>query len=589
MYRLFDKKPFYSISAITFLVGLLFLGTGCANKQPPPGGPRDEQPPIILGTFPEQNALNVAPDQSVVIQFNESIRRESVSQAFSLSPPPTGNVRARWKGRQLTLVFEEPLLDDRTYVLTLGTQLSDNRGNKLENSYHLSFSTGDQLDQGQIRGILVKRGDGSVQGWNVVGYLIEDGQAGTPGGSDGMHEPDPSTDLPDAATQAGANGTWELRNLKSGTWRIFAFNDRDGDRLWSPGLDAVGVPPYDVVVTQDSSNIQTITLVGAARPTLPMPVRFTARTRELFLLRFDRPVPALECDLSIFTFDANDTGESSDTVQQEDLRTGRHAVRDIYYDPADSSLLRLHLAYPADGDSARIRIAGSFGVADTMDTTITASMERTSDIDTLRPGVVRIDPVEMMRIHPNSGDFYLTFNEEMDESMQGAFYYLNGQDTLLSDYEQMSPFTVRLPLDSEYVNGSFTVRIFGDSLRDIAGNTLQDSLINYRYFYLSPDSSGSLSGEIQYSQDLPVHLTLSSLSERDGDLQQMRTGGGPFEFLQVPAGHWRMFAWVDRNRDNEFSPGEPYPFFPAELFKVQPDTIFVRARWESGGVILTLP
>ncbi|MBD3165185.1 hypothetical protein GF324_01160, partial [bacterium] len=289
------KRRFHRILSVTAVL-LPVLLAACAKMAPPSGGPEDEEPPEILQTSPAEGEVNVDTETPVVIQFSEAVRKPTVSGSFSLSPPPLGDVRGSWKGKNLILTFDPPLLDDRTYVLTLGTQLADMRGVRREQAFHLAFSTGPTLDHGRIEGTLYTPDGSNVQGWLVLGFWT---------GREGEEQPDsladPSRFVPDAATQAGVDGSFSMRNLKAGRWRVFAFNDSDKDRLWTRDVETVAVSPRELFVKDDSlAAPEVITLRAAPRVRTPKPRRLSVVRPDLLYVRFDRKPPTLDGSFVVF-------------------------------------------------------------------------------------------------------------------------------------------------------------------------------------------------------------------------------------------------------------------------------------------------
>ncbi|MFC2170923.1 Ig-like domain-containing protein [Calditrichota bacterium] len=574
---------------------------GCAKMGTPEGGPRDETPPRIVETIPAAGSVNVDPDAPVIVRFDERISRTSLANAFTLSPAPPGKVTVKWAAREVELRFDPPLLSDRTYVLTLGTQLSDIRNIKLKDSFHLAFSTGDKLDMGRVVGDLVSM-DGPVQGWYVAAYLLEDESAMNIADTTSSHEkrtPNPAFDIPDAATQAAADGSWDLRNLRPGKWRLFAFNDNDDDHLWTPTIDKLAVPWRDVVIREiqlpiiekDTVQIQvdsldlpdiasldsmlmdtlepelipsdTITLVGYKRPSLPQPTRASARIRNIVEIRFDRALSSLD---GVFEILANST------------------VDDVNYDPGDSTKARLKLNRMLEGDSVIVTISGSFGATDSLDTLLTVDLRNSADVDTFPPRFLTTRPKEGSTLFQGFDTIELIFNEEMNTPDSGAILLVGSNDDTL-DYELkiMDGVSWKIfPRIDGQVN-LINISIFGDRIHDLAGNTILDSVTTIGFLYLSPDSLGKISGNmIAETQFRNIHIVFKALNGKYPPLQTVIEKPSSYLLNSVPAGDWKMECWSDLDSNGVFDIGIPEPFIPAEPFILKKDTIFVRARWESG-------
>ncbi|MBZ0264660.1 Ig-like domain-containing protein [bacterium] len=591
------------VNHISPLIFVILLIIGCASMGPPGGGPEDKAPPEILHASPEAGSVLVDPTTDITIEFNESIREESLKQAFSLSPPPPGKVTAKWKSKSVTLSFDPQLAKDRTYVFTLGTTLSDKRNNTLKQSFHLPFSTGEQLDQAKLTGQLVDA-NGSVQGWNIVAYLLDTTAPSTNTANDSSAapfadshsssdslmikertDPDPAFDLPDAATQTGEDGAWELSHLREGQWRVFAFQDGNGDRLWTKTTEAIAVPSRDMLASADSSKqLEHLVLYGASHDMLPNLREVVARYRDMLLVRFDRKPPSL--NIEIKTTDIHSNSEDSllsGTVQPI-------KVSEFNYDPADSSILRVWLKEKTSGDSLRIWFKGSMGLRSVLDTSTTISLKNPLEVDSLKPAFLRVNPPDNSILHREARELTFIFDEEMAPTKKPAFFFGlapvdTTPDTLVATLE--TPFTFRVELKKNVSPGSYILTMIGENLTDRAGNTLADSIKSFKYRYLSDDSLGTVSGEVEglVTRD-PVVLKLKPLSPNHQPLEKRLVRPGKFKFSSVPQGVWQLEGWLDRNHDGIFTRGNPSPFDPADPYTLSTDSIFIRARWESGDEVL---
>ncbi len=62
-----------------------------------------------------------------------------------------------------------------------------------------------------------------------------------------------------------------------------------------------------------------------------------------------------------------------------------------------------------------------------------------------------------------------------------------------------------------------------------------------------------------------------------------------FTFPRVVEGKYGLDAFIDSDSNGRYSPGTARPLTAPEPFVRYLDTLRVRARWETGGVILKLP
>jgi uncharacterized protein (DUF2141 family) len=128
-------------------------------------------------------------------------------------------------------------------------------------------------------------------------------------------------------------------------------------------------------------------------------------------------------------------------------------------------------------------------------------------------------------------------------------------------------------------------------VRDTTGERVRPSAIADT---LSPEPSekmlGTISGTIQIqnrddpSGEAPLcYLSATSTEETDKHAYSVSHPLGSYEW-KLPSGRYRLSAFLDKNQNTIYDTGRPFPFIPSEPFRSLPDTILVRARWETRGI-----
>ena len=119
---------------------LLLMVHSCANIAAPTGGQYDVDPPVVKGSTPEFNALNVTP-QRVEIEFDENIKIESPTEKVIITPPQKNMPIIRSIGRRAVVELKDELLPNTTYTIDFTDAIVDNNeGNPLENFMFSFFS-----------------------------------------------------------------------------------------------------------------------------------------------------------------------------------------------------------------------------------------------------------------------------------------------------------------------------------------------------------------------------------------------------------------------------------------------------------------
>ncbi len=221
----------------------------------PTGGPKDEEPPYIKKSTPEQNALNYV-EEKIIIEFNELIQLKNVSQKLVVSPPMNKKPSVVAKGKVLEVIFEEELQPNVTYTLDFADAIADNNEGNIIPSFRFSFSTGETVDSLQVSGHLFESDDLSpADGILVMLY-------------NNLADSAFKTLVPVRMAKTDEKGYFSIQNVHPGRYRVYALDDKNniykytqpGDRIsWH---DAIVEPSFEYrqVIDSISLNIDSLTI-----------------------------------------------------------------------------------------------------------------------------------------------------------------------------------------------------------------------------------------------------------------------------------------------------------------------------------------
>ncbi len=147
-------------------VGLVAVAAalGCANIEPPPGGPPDQSPPFLVRTVPE--SLGVFPefDGRVEFEFNEVVA-EGQSPNLGLGSgtlerlivlSPTDRVpKISWRHDRVTVKPREGWQPNRVYRVELLPGITDVERNRSDASAVVTFATGGDLPRDTLSGTVI--------------------------------------------------------------------------------------------------------------------------------------------------------------------------------------------------------------------------------------------------------------------------------------------------------------------------------------------------------------------------------------------------------------------------------------------------
>ena len=130
-----------------------FFMHSCANTtQAPTGGKKDTIPPALYWTQPVPGAVNVDTNKTkIVFGFDEYVTIKNQQNIF-LSPPQKKAPKAKVKGKNVVVTFEEPLAKGITYTLNFTDAIADNNEGNMFPGFTYVFSTGDNIDSMLVTG-----------------------------------------------------------------------------------------------------------------------------------------------------------------------------------------------------------------------------------------------------------------------------------------------------------------------------------------------------------------------------------------------------------------------------------------------------
>lgn len=208
-----------------FVVAAALLLAACASIGRPEGGPRDMTPPVVVSSTPAPGSVNVS-NGRIDIVFDENITLDDPMNKIVVSPPQKKQAQISSNGRRVRITLRDTLRDSTTYTVDLADAVRDlNEGNILD-GLAIDFSTGPSIDTLMISGIVFE------------GHTLEPAQGMIVGVYSTPVADTALTTLPmDRITKTNALGRFTIRNLKPGSYRVFAINDLNHDFHWDRSED----------------------------------------------------------------------------------------------------------------------------------------------------------------------------------------------------------------------------------------------------------------------------------------------------------------------------------------------------------------
>jgi|WetSurMetagenome_2_1015567.scaffolds.fasta_scaffold00150_37 hypothetical protein len=545
---------------IVYLPVIACLFVFCAHQIPPTGGPDDKTPPKVLGASPVLGARLVPVKSAIVFKFSKWISTQNADRSVSVFPTVIGGVRVSVSGRKLTVRPKRAFADSTTYHVIFNTSLSDLHGNSIGTPYQYYFSTGATIDSGRVFGCVVA-GEGKVVQPRVALFSRPDAKS-----SDTVY-----FGLPGYLTQTDSAGVFSLDNIHRGTYEILAFLDDNGNNRIDPGREQVYAPVK-----------KHFTLDRVAGPLVLFGVSCDTTSRHISSLR---PLSAT-CvggewaggsgmpDSAYAGAWRVECTESKRTVSIKQYLPVFHTQRFVLLLSDTLGLAPYRLVYPKQPP---LLYGKDTVIADTILFNGLASEDTAAPVFKGFGPQSGAEPRQVMRMfwskpvtcRTSAWRCEDTTGAAIDLEVSGRFC----DTTFLYVKRNLAPgmtYAVSMP-DSLFADAA------GNSPKDTAGIAVKFRTLGEQDLCLSLSGGASC-----LRPDSLRTWQFLLLGRQTGSLTGDRSG--TFRFDTIPAGKGKISFFLDANRDGKPTPGSLVPWVAPEEYRLFPDTIEARARWDVEGV-----
>lgn len=252
------------------LGSLVLLLAGCARVLPPPGGPLDRDPPVIIATTPDSVAVLPEFRGEAVFTFSEVISEGSspnfglgtgdLEKLVILSPSAAVPV-IRWRRDRIAVRPREGWQPHRVYRIELLPGLPDLSGNRSERGAVITLTTGAERPTWLLRGRVVSWASRRPVPQGLVEAVL-------------MPDSLPYRTLADSA------GRFTLGPIPFGEYLVFGVVDQNRNFRWDrrEEFDSIRVAGRDSVgelwaFRHDTTGVRIAT--AAARDSLSIGITFS--------------------------------------------------------------------------------------------------------------------------------------------------------------------------------------------------------------------------------------------------------------------------------------------------------------------------
>lgn len=283
------------VKAKHILVGFaVLLMVACASIGTPDGGIYDEIPPKVIACYPADRSIGNT-GRKMHIRFNEYIKLENANEKVIVSPPQLEPANIRADGKSVKITLYDSLQSNTTYTIDFSDAITDNNEGNPMGHYTYSFSTGTEIDTMEVSGAVLNAENlepikGILVGLYPLDSLFSDSIL--------SHKPF------NRVSRTNGSGRFCIKGVKSGKYRAFALEDKDGDFLFSQRSERLAFLKdtfttscqWDVrmdTVWRDSTHFDSIRVVPYVHyyPDDLVLTAFLEAGQDQHLLKLERPEP----------------------------------------------------------------------------------------------------------------------------------------------------------------------------------------------------------------------------------------------------------------------------------------------------------
>lgn len=563
----------------------------CANPVAPTGGPRDEDPPRVIRSTPDNYSTNYQ-GQQVRIFFDEFVQLRDLNRMFLISPPLEKLPEVRIRGRSIMMDINEELRPNTTYNFFFGDAIADiTEGNKMLN-FQFVVSTGDYVDSLSVQGrVLDALSHKPME--EIYVMLYED-----------LRDSMPYLERPVYLAKTAKDGTYRINNMREGQYRMFALQDLNANFLYDLPNEAIAF--YDSLIRPaylGAVAAAADTLSGPANGGLPEeeePMAWQDPDQQQPLMEHEHPDN--EDFYTLYMFQEPDTVQR--VLSSSLLRQG--LIQILFRIPADSAWVRelrqpferedWHIAerYPRGDtlhlwlkdvkrDSLFLEVGDGPKVLDTLKLSTTPRQTRAR--------ATAAETLPLLGLTANaSRSSGLPFFRQLKITATNPVASL---DTTLIELWRNDSIPFALPANLEFADNvqrvmvsttdfepglSYSLLALPGAFTDIFG--LQNDTLRLQFRTTQAEDYGMLLVDLQLPHT--ENNFLLQLLSRDGNTLEQRVirASGLIHFRNLPPGQYGLRLIDDRNNNGKWDTGHYLKGRQPEAVFLFDDPIQLRANWE---------
>ena len=537
----------------------MFL-VGCAMKVAPTGGPRDTAPAVVVETEPRNGSTNIS-NPVVRFVFDDYVDR-SVRNAITVLPAT--RFQTNYSGDEIDITFNDSLVPNTTYTVTLGTTWTDVRGNTPTQSYSVVFSTGPMSDSGVVAGSVY---GASLAAVTVFCYPQQQFDSLTFS---------PSKVRPRYYQALGTTGSFAIRGLADGRYRVLAVRDENRNTLLD-GTEDFCVASHDVVIRNGTSDQLALLLSTPLDTVGPLIQRVQALNQHVLSVQLSEPSWYMDRSRSA-------------TVASGDRIDSAQAVW-LAAEPSDKLFVRVArpldtLRYTLDIPPSLLRDSIGLSAVETSAGIKGIQFRGSRLVDTAQVVRARRIPSDSAQDLGLNDPLQVVFLQPLDTtSARFEVWHTSERGAHTVRLQWLDPTTLQVfPSAPRLPQTWYTTEITMSSIRALNGTSLRDTTLRIAHrTQQRPADPGTVRGRLVDSMQnvLPsARLVVRLLNDKRRVIATQRIDSTrSILFEAVPPGTYSVDVFDDRNGNGRYDHGSITPWIQGEQWWPTSSTVSVRPRW----------
>ncbi|UZH56442.1 Ig-like domain-containing protein [Salinimicrobium tongyeongense] len=518
------------------ILTIIIAFAACAKRGTPDGGPRDMEPPRYVRAKPENFTTSFDADE-IRIYFNEYVKLTNPQQQIIISPPMDPRPEITPLGtasKSIRIRINDTLQPRTTYTINFGRSITDNNESNPLSFFTYAFSTGPYIDslslRGSVKDAILRAPDPFI---SVMLYEVDSTY------SDSViytRVPRYVTNTLDSAT------TFQLNNLKQGTYQLVAMRDVNNNYTFEPRTDKVAFSDeYITIPTDEEFDLTLFTEILEGKFERPQ-----LKSQQHLIFGYTGLI--LADSISITPLDVPASFE--DRITKDAATDTLH----YWYKPyAERDTLKFLVETPRMSDTVIARLRNAKRDTLLFNVEPKSSLGFQEDLN-----IIPTVPLEQI----NDSLISLTRSDSTSVPFTGTYDRWNNVYRLSFDKSEKQKYQLlALP-------GAFT-DFFGRQNDTITAQASTPALAE----------RGNVIVNLTGVEDFPVIVQVTS-EKGEVIAEEYSTGSNVINFNNLKPGSYLLRLIYDRNENNIWDTGSFLKRKQPEVVVYYPEPISVRANWD---------